>query len=382
LALLDDWESKLLSTVTFLYDPFNLASLLEMSNFKACSDGSAAAYIGTYGWVLCLEDGTHLAHGSGPVDGNDPRSFRAEGQGMLSVMCFLHCLSQWTHATSTFTGTFATDNTGLIARIETQRALKYPVPNATFKPDWDVVQAIVDTMHSFSVEATFEYVRGHQDEKTPFSEFPLLAKLNVEADRYAGTHRDLHGRNCPIIPLSTTRPVALDIDGKTIHRGFKQAIRDAIHAPHLLEAMQIRYDWPDSVLETIDWEAHRQALQSQSNRRTHFVKLCHDILPTGSVVCRYGQGLPSYCALCSTPDENFAHVLCCPHPTRAKWRSEFIVRLRKKCHNLSTDQWLIDILLSSIESWLTQTHFDSSEFPLEYQTLEWVFFGSRSFHGG
>jgi hypothetical protein len=68
-SLLDDWESKLLSTVTFLYDPFNLASLLEMSNFKACSNGSAVAYIGTYGWVLSLEDGTRLANGSGPVDG-------------------------------------------------------------------------------------------------------------------------------------------------------------------------------------------------------------------------------------------------------------------------------------------------------------------------
>jgi hypothetical protein len=224
-------------------------------------------------------------------------------------------------------------------------------------------------MHSFSVEATFEYVRGHQDQKTPFSELPLLANLNVEADRYAGTHRDLHGCNRPIIPLSATRPVALDIDGKTIHCGFKQVIRDAIHAPHLLEAMQIRYDWPDRILETIDWEAHRQALQGQSNRRTHFVKLCHDILPTGNVVCRHGQGLPSYCALCSTPDKDFAHVLCCPHPSRTKWHSDFIVNLRKKCHNLSTDQCLLDILLSGIESWLTQTPFDSSEFPSEYQIL-------------
>jgi hypothetical protein len=51
-SLLDDWESRLLSTVTFLYDPFNLASLLETSKFQACSDGSAVAFVGTYGWVL------------------------------------------------------------------------------------------------------------------------------------------------------------------------------------------------------------------------------------------------------------------------------------------------------------------------------------------
>ena len=49
-----------------------------------------------------------------------------------------------------------------------------------------------------------------------------------------------------------THPIALDIDGKTIHQGFKQAICEAIHGPHLLEAMQIRYDWPDGTLDMID----------------------------------------------------------------------------------------------------------------------------------
>jgi hypothetical protein len=142
-SLLEDWESQLLQTVTFLYDPFNLVSLLESQYFRACSDGSAVECIGSYGWVLSLEDGTQLAHGSGLVDGHDPRSFRAEAQGMLSVMCFLRRIMQWTCSHNTITSTFATDNTGLIARVKLQSSLKYSVPNATFKPDWDVVQAIL-----------------------------------------------------------------------------------------------------------------------------------------------------------------------------------------------------------------------------------------------
>jgi hypothetical protein len=192
-------------------------------------------------------------------------------------------------------------------------------------------------------------VKGHQDKDIPFAQLPLLAQLNVEADKHAGTYRNQFGQYRPDIPLSPTRPVALDIDGKTIHRGFKQAIRDAIHAPHLLEAMQVRYDWPDGTLEVIDWEAHRQALQTQPTRRTHFVKLCHNILPTGSIVCNYGQGLPSYCTLCKSPDEDFVHILRCPHHTRKDWRTEFVTNLRKKCHGLTTDPYLIDILLGGIE---------------------------------
>jgi hypothetical protein len=73
---------------------------------------------------------------------------------------------------------------------------------------------------------------------------------------------------------------------------------------------ECRYDWPDRTLETVDWEAHRQALQTQSTRRTHFVKMCHDILPIGNVVCTYGQDLPLHCALC-----NCARLLAKISPT-------------------------------------------------------------------
>jgi hypothetical protein len=166
--------------------------------------------------------------------------------------------------------------------------------------------------------------------------------------------------------LSPTRPVSLELNGRSIHRGFKQAIRESIHGSHLLEAMQLRYDWSDGTLELIDWDPHRQALQTQHNRRTHFVKMCHNILPTGNIVGRYGQGLPSHCQLCKTPEEDFHHVLRCPHQSRQTWRSEFLSSLRKKCHSIATDQALTDILLIGIESWLNATAPDFSTIPTLY----------------
>jgi hypothetical protein len=68
-----------------------------------------------YGWVLSLEDGTRLAYGAGNFDGHDHGSFQAKGQGMLSVVCFLQRLIQWTATKSILEGVLATDNTGLIA---------------------------------------------------------------------------------------------------------------------------------------------------------------------------------------------------------------------------------------------------------------------------
>lgn len=368
-SLLAPWESQLLATVQFQFSPFNLMAILVASSFNACSDGSAVALEGTYGWVLSSEDGTRLAYGSGPVDGHDPRSFRAEGQGMLSVACLLRRLIQWTCTTEPITGVLATDNTGLIHRVKSQGQLKYPVPNATFKPDWDVVQAIVDTLSTCSIEASYVHVKGHQDDDTPLEELGLLAQLNVEADKYAGEYRALHGSYRPVIPLSPTRPVALDIGGKTIHRGFKQAIRDSIHGTHLLEAMQLRYEWADGVIDMIDWDVHRQSTHANSNRRTHYVKLCHDILPTGNLVSRYGQGLPDYCPLCKSPDEDFHHVLQCPHRSRVKWRNDLLVALTTKCRAIKTDPTLQEILLDGLSSWLQLQPFSPDEYPEEYRQL-------------
>lgn len=150
-SLLEDWESQLLQTMVLHFPPSVLLSMLENDSFQACSDGSAVTQQGTYGWVLSTNDGTRLAHGAGPVDGHDPHSFRSEGQGMLSAVCFLSRLLQWNHSSSELTGTLATDNTGLIDRVREQQQHKYPLPNATFKPDWDVVEAIVRTLRLTTV---------------------------------------------------------------------------------------------------------------------------------------------------------------------------------------------------------------------------------------
>jgi hypothetical protein len=107
---------------------------------------------------------------------------------MLAVPSFLKHLLQWTQCTSIVTGIFATNNTRLVAQVQSQLKLKHPVPNSTFKPDWDIVQAIVKAYQSTTIDATFVHVKGHQDQKVPFYKLPLLAQLNVEADRHAGTY--------------------------------------------------------------------------------------------------------------------------------------------------------------------------------------------------
>jgi hypothetical protein len=278
---------------------------------------------------------------------------------MLSILCFIWRLLQWTCTDSVLEGVLATDNTGLIARVTSQSKLRYSFPSPTFKSDWDIFESIVQTVRASHIHITLEHVRGHQD-TTQAEELYLLAQLNVEADKYAGDFRFRQGEYCPIIPLMPTCSVSLNIDGKTVHRNFKTTTQEAIHGTALLEEMQVCYNWPAGTLELIDWEAHRQSTQAQSHHCTHFVKLCHELLPTGHLVCTYGTSLPDYCPLCKTPKEDFHHVLKCHHPSRVKWRKTLLSSLKERCYTLKTSPPLVECLISGLTSW-----FDDRKFPME-----------------
>ena len=115
-STLDYWEAELLRNVQLQSTPEELVHQLSQQQFRAVSDGSAVTNQGTFGWVLALPDKTRLAYGAGPVDGHDPKSFWAEGQGMLSVVCLLKQLRVWLDVDGVFTGVLATDNSPLLDR--------------------------------------------------------------------------------------------------------------------------------------------------------------------------------------------------------------------------------------------------------------------------
>ena len=95
---------------------------------------------------------------------------------MLSVVCLLRCVFQWCCSSVPITGVLATDNTGLIDRVQSKSRLQYDVPNSVFKPDGDIVQAIVQTQTVVSITTTYQHVKGHQDNDTPFETLSLLAQ--------------------------------------------------------------------------------------------------------------------------------------------------------------------------------------------------------------
>jgi hypothetical protein len=367
---LEYWESQLLLNANLQFTPEEIIHQLSTKQFRACSDGSAIANQGTFGGVLALADKTRLAFGAGPVDGHDPQSFRSEGQGMLSVVCLLSRLKQWTKSSFPITGILATDNSGLIDRNHEQTKVRYPVPNQTFQSDWDVVEAIVTNVARAGINVIYKHVKGHQDKEKAYDDLPFLAQLNVDADKYAGEYQRQHGTYQPIIPLSPTRPIAIDLDGKTIHRHLKSAIRDAAHSQPLMNRLVARNGWTQLVPKMIDWEAHRLATTgAHRKRQSHFVKLCHDYLPAGKIAHRNNASHPHLCPLCKSPYEEHQHILQCPHPSREAWRTQLIKQISDKCTTLQTDPILTSILTNGLRSWLEVKPFDEGGIPFPYQHL-------------
>jgi hypothetical protein len=282
----ESWERILLQGVLLEFTPHDSISKITSHYFTACSNSSATTSQGTFGWVIALPDKTRLATGSGPVDRHEPQSFRAEAQGMLSLVCFLGRLLKWTSSTTSLIGILATDNSGLVDQAKEQTKIWYAIR-----------LGCSGSYHcSSGTSPPSGYISTHertpQDKDTMYALLPFLAQSNCNTDKSAGAYQLLHGSHRPIIPLSPTRPTALDFAGR-----MKTAIRDAAHSGPLLDRMRMRNSWPAYVPAIINWDTHRLSTMVHQLMRSHLAKLCHGYLPAGKIAHWNNPSFPDSCLL-------------------------------------------------------------------------------------
>ena len=106
------------------------------------------------------------------------------------------------------------------------------------------------------IDPTFTHMKGHQDKDKVYDKLPFLAQLNVDADKHAGDNNITHGQYRPIILLSPTRLISLELNGKSIHRNYKSAIHDAAHSQPLLERFIANNCWLPTTPDLVDWDTH------------------------------------------------------------------------------------------------------------------------------
>lgn len=124
-----------------------------------------------------------------------------------------------------------TDNQGLITRLDTSLPYIDPFPNITLTADWDVSNEIVKSLRELPLPPMISHVKGHQDDHTSYTDLPLDAQLNVDADAEAGYYQCTFPRHRPIIPRLPSNSVQLHISGNVICSKLKQQIREAYTVP-------------------------------------------------------------------------------------------------------------------------------------------------------
>ena len=80
------------------------------------------------------------------------------------------------------------DNAGLIRKLHNRSQYQVCYPNSTLDPDWDIVEQIHATTKQIGFHNhTFEWVKGHQDDK-PGAILDTNAQYNVRADELANEY--------------------------------------------------------------------------------------------------------------------------------------------------------------------------------------------------
>jgi hypothetical protein len=184
------WEQELLFSVTIVDRSRLFTALRSAEVLLLASDGGATDKLGSYGALMATQDHILIECG-GRAQGANPRSFRAEGYGILAVLRLVFRLRHF-YITRNASLRFRLycDSESLLKRIAASRALTRIIPRRFLPSEVDVEMQILAAVAALEADVAFEHVEGHQDTKYPGRPLPRAAQLNQRCDEIATTHLD------------------------------------------------------------------------------------------------------------------------------------------------------------------------------------------------
>ena len=92
--------------------------------------------------------------------------------------------------------------------------------NETITLDWDILQNIILSLTQIQHKPKLSHIKGHQDAQASYAQLPLLAQLNIDADRLTLRYRALPDLQFNIVPAITGCNAYVSIMGNTITSNF------------------------------------------------------------------------------------------------------------------------------------------------------------------
>ncbi len=370
LDTLAPWDRLLFDHLDLSIDPYVIIETLASTTaIYSASDGSVKDHQGSFGWLLSTPDGTVILKCSGPAYGRQMKSYRAEGYGVLSLLRFIYHLYTFCHTPLPAALRLFCDSKSLLDKTHTY--LRYPryYPNTTLQPDWDIVQQIAITTRLFPTSPHLIHVKAHQDDAVTFADLPVESQLNVRADTLAKEYNATSNHKTSAVPRMPCNAAQLHCQGQTVTSRYRSTIRREALTPAIRDYTMYRNEWTHANMDMVHWEAHSQALRKNFLHRTFLVKFIHDKLPVGKMIALYKNTFDHRCPSCQDEFEDRTHFLRCPHPERVPWQLQLATAIRKRCDNIPTRPYLMDILIDGLTHWFADTAFIKEEYPLAFHAL-------------
>ena len=163
-----------------------------------------------------------------------------------------------------------------------------------------------------------KWVRGHQDDRTPYEELPSEAKLNIDSDSLASDHYWSGRGQKPIetIPHFPEFQVSILINGIRYPSKIDQQLRYHINGSYLKNHLQRRYRWNEKVWHLIDFTNFGRFFAKLSiSKQVQHMKFVHSLEPIGEQKQRFASHSTSSeyasCPCCRTEIETQLHLLQC-----------------------------------------------------------------------
>ena len=306
------------------------ASIFRCTSMRGVADGSVKFETnGSFGWIAANTEGYRVASPMGPARCAQMDSYHAECTGMLSLLPrFLIRLAMYTNMDNPWRGLLVgTDSQSMIDRLfyvaGTNNSTKQLAPLDVLDAEWDLLVEIQDALRELpGVDRT--YVKGHQDDRVPYARLPLLAQLNVDADRLlAGDYHRDHGARRPFAFMAPNTGAFLVTDDGTLTSTFSPELHcSRSTSPRLEEYMRTKNKWDYCIFEQVKWVTHGKALKAFHPRRVHLTKFLHEVLPTFHLANLMDGGTRK-CIACGSCDETIDHSFRCAAPSRVEWRQHW-----------------------------------------------------------
>ncbi len=368
------WASMLLRRAHFRgYSPIALHHAISRADtVTMVSDGAADHLQGAAGWVIAVSE-VRVATGTCPVPGYDPRSYRAEGYGMIAGLLFIrHLCLYCQHLNQLPLLNMFCDNKGLVKKINKLCSFRLAPSTASLHSEYDVIAMIHDLIKDMPISPIISHVKRHQDDHSDYYNLPRPAQLNCDADVLATRELKEYPTTCNLVPLLPAAKVQLSLCGRTVTRNLPATIRRQ-HGLRLLKTyLHERFRWRNNTIESIHWEAFSKAFRARYKFRSFNFKNCFRLLPTGKTLHRRSSRFDSRCPACNAEEESNNHMFQCTAVSRRSWQSNCITTLRKQAENNRTDPKLVHILLAGMRSYFDDSNLpldEFSQYPEPYQEL-------------